>query len=458
MAKEKKALIIGAGLVGSLWTILLAKRGYKVQVYERRSDIRQAGFAGGRSINLAMSQRGWRALEKAGIKSKIESVAIPMYGRIMHDLEGDLTFQPYGKEGQAIYSVSRGGLNLELLNIADSFDNVSLYFDERCKNVDLDKNEVRFENTKNAAQSNVLSPLIFGTDGAFSAVRNSMQKTNRFNYSQSYLDYAYKELNIPPNADGSHRMDKNALHIWPRGKFMLIALPNVDGSFTCTLFLPFENEADSFEHLQTDAQILAFFEKYFADAVLLMPDLLVDFHQNSTSSLATIRCNPWHYQHRVLLLGDAAHGIVPFFGQGMNAGFEDCTILDALMEEHGEDWINIIEIFNATRIKDANAIADLALQNFIEMRDLVADPQFLLRKQIEMYLTKKYPSQFLPVYSMVTFSQLPYSQALAEMNAQNRLFEAVFSIPNIERNWKDNPMLDQVFQNWLVQRADLIRG
>lgn len=452
MAQSRQALVVGAGLVGSLWSIFLAKRGYEVQVYERRSDMRRAGFTGGRSINLAMSQRGWLAIEKVGIKPMIESVAIPMYGRMMHDPSGALRFQPYGKEGQAIYSVSRGGLNLELLRIADHFDNVSLHFDERCSDVNLDKNEVRFENTAAGTESTVRAPLIFGTDGAFSAIRSSMQKTNRFNYSQAYLDYGYKELTIPPAGNGAHQMDKNALHIWPRGNFMLIALPNVDGSFTCTLFLPFDGEAAAFENLQTDSEIRTFFEKYFEDAMALMPNLLDDFHQNPTAALATIRCNPWHYQHRVLLLGDAAHAIVPFFGQGMNAGFEDCTILDALLDEYQEDWHTVIEIFNKTRIKDANAIADLALQNFIEMRDLVADPKFLLRKQIEIHLAKKYPAEFLPVYSMVTFSHLPYSEALRELNAQNELFEQVFRIPGIEQNWMENPALDQIFWNWLAQR------
>ncbi len=456
MTQNNQALVVGAGLVGSLWAIFLAKRGYEVHVYERRSDMREAGFTGGRSINLAMSHRGWKAIEKAGIKNKIESVAIPMYGRIMHSPDGDLAFQPYGKEGQAIYSVSRGGLNLELLNIADSFENVHFYFDQRCRGVDLDKNEARFENLRTSAQTVVQSPLIFGTDGAFSAIRASMQKTNRFNYSQSYLDYGYKELNIPPHADGSHRMDKNALHIWPRGKFMLIALPNIDGSFTCTLFLPFEGEADSFENLQTDQQILAFFETYFADAVSLLPDLLSDFHQNPTSSLVTVRCNPWHHEHQVLLLGDAAHAIVPFFGQGMNAGFEDCTVLDELLEKCDGDWAEAMEAFNNTRIKDANAIADLALQNFIEMRDLVADSQFLLRKQIEVYLATKYPDKFLPVYSMVTFSHMPYSRALAEVNAQNALFEQILSLTNIELDWRENPEVDRIFHSWTKQREALI--
>jgi len=448
MANEKKALVVGAGLVGSLWSIFLAKRGYEVHLYERRSDMREAGFIGGRSINLAMSTRGWKALEKAGIRAKIEEHAIPMYGRMMHDETGDLAFQPYGKKDQAIYSVSRGGLNLELLNIADSYENVHLYFDQRCQQVDLDARELHFEHTKTGKQTIVQAPLIFGTDGAFSMVRGAMQRTSRFNYSQSYLEYGYKELTIPPHADGSHRMEKNALHIWPRHHFMLIALPNTDGSFTGTLFLPFADKEDAFENLQTDRQVLSFFEKYFADAIPMMPDLLSDFKQNPTSSLVTIRCNPWHYDHRVLLLGDASHAIVPFYGQGMNSGFEDCTILDEILERHGEDWDKAIAEFNDTRIKDADAIADLALQNFVEMRDLVADPQFLLRKQIEKYLAEQHPDEFLPVYSMVTFRHRPYSEALREVNAQNQLFEEIFTIPDIEQHWKDAPQLEQIFETW----------
>lgn len=452
MPQKSQIIIVGAGLVGSLWAIFLAKRGYEVHVYERRSDMREAGFVGGRSINLAMSHRGWKALEKAGIKDQIEAVAIPMPGRMIHSLDGQLAFQPYGKEGQAIYSVSRGGLNLKLLNIADNYHNVHFYFNQRCRNVNLETNEIRFENTQNGTTSSAQAPLIFGADGAFSAIRNSLQKVPLFNYAQSYLDYGYKELSIPPAADGSHQMEKNALHIWPRGKFMLIALPNVDGSFTCTLFLPFQGKSEAFERLQSNAQILDFFKRNFSDAVPLMPHLCEAFQQNPTAALVTIHCRPWHYEHRVALIGDAAHAIVPFFGQGMNAGFEDCTILDALMNDYQEDWTKIIDIYNQTRIQDGDAIAELALQNFIEMRDLVADPKFLLRKKIETHLAEKYPRAFLPVYSMVSFSHLPYSEALAEVNAQNRLFEQILKIEDLERSWHNNPTIDLIFQKWLKDK------
>jgi kynurenine 3-monooxygenase len=444
-ASSQKAIVVGAGLVGSLWAVFLARRGYQVEVYERRPDMRAAGYQGGRSINLAMSERGWKAVEQAGIREKIEKVAIPMPGRMMHAVTGDLTFQPYGKEGQAIYSVSRGGLNLELLNIAASFPNVQFFFDHRCADVDLEKPFLTFEDLKTNELKTVEAPLVFATDGAFSAVRYALQRTDRFNYTQFYLEHGYKELTIPPLPDGSHRLEKNALHIWPRGNFMLIALPNADGSFTCTLFLSFEGEV-SFEKIKTDADVLAFFQKYFPDAVPLMPTLVKDFWQNPTSSLVTVKCSPWQWQNRILLIGDAAHAIVPFYGQGMNAGFEDCTILAAMHDELGGDWSKIIPQFAQTRKADGDAIAELAQRNFIEMRDLVADPKFLLRKKIAARLHERHPD-FLPVYSMVTFSNTPYHVALREDDAQNRLFQQILNLENVENEW-DGERVEKVFRQW----------
>ena len=444
--KEKKAVIVGAGLVGSLWAIFLARRGYEVAVYERRPDMRQLGYLGGRSINLAMSRRGWKALERAGLRERIEPHAIPMNGRMIHSPEGELAFQPYGKEGQAIYSVSRGGLNLALLEAAAEFPNVQLHFDQICRRVDVDANAIVFEDGNTGQRSTVEAPLIFATDGAFSAVRNSLMKVPRFNYSQEYLSHAYKELSIPPGDGGSFLMEKHALHIWPRHQFMLIALPNADGSFTCTLFLAYEGEP-SFETLQTDADVTAFFERYFPDALALMPTLLEDFRENPTASLVTVRCNPWQYRQRIALMGDAAHAIVPFYGQGMNAGFEDCTILDDLASQYGEDWSIVLDRYNRDRVKDGHAIADLALRNFIEMRDLVADPQFLLRKKIAAHLHEKFGNDFLPAYSMVSFSDTPYSVALAEGVAQDELLDRILELEEIEERW-DWPEVDALFEAW----------
>ncbi len=444
----QKAIVVGAGLVGSLWAVFLARRGYQVDVYERRPDIRSKGYIGGRSINLAMSERGWAAVEQAGIREAIAKVAIPMPGRMMHAVSGETTYQPYGKEGQAIYSVSRGGLNLELLRIAGEFPNVNFHFEHRCTDVDLHAEKMSFEKLDTGEHITVDAPLIFATDGAFSAVRYALQRTDRFDYRQVYLEHGYKELTIPAAANGTHQMPPNALHIWPRGNFMLIALANADGSFTCTLFLPFEGDV-AFEKIKTQADVTAFFQQYFPDALALMPTLGEDFFANPTSSLITLRCNPWQWQGRILLLGDSAHAIVPFYGQGMNAGFEDCTILDAMYDEYQGDWSKMIPDFAVRRKPDGDAIAELALRNFIEMRDLVGDPKFLLRKKIAAALHEKHPA-FLPSYSLVTFSNTPYSAAMAEDDKQNAFFKAVLALEDIENNWENNPEVERLFAEWYL--------
>ncbi len=449
---KEKIVIVGAGLVGTLWAALLARRGYQVEVYEKRPDMRRAGFVGGRSINLALSERGWKALRLAGLEEKIRSMALPMEGRRMHDESGKLNFHPYGLEGQAIYSVSRGGLNLELLHQADAFEQVHFHFEHKCLEVDPETGTLQFENLRTGEVLSTRADLIFGADGAFSAVRQALQKRPRFNFSQQYLEHGYKELTIPPGPNGEHLLDNIALHIWPRHSFMLIALPNLDGSFTCTLFLPFEGE-NAFEHLNTEEDVRTFFKRWFPDAVPLLHDLTKDFFTNPTSTLVTIRCNPWTAAERVLLIGDAAHAIVPFYGQGMNAGFEDCSLLDALIDTCNGDWPQIFRRFNADRIEDADAIADLAIRNFIEMRDRVADPRFLLRKEIERWLHNRHPHDFIPVYSMVTFSHLPYRLALEESRRQDELFERIFQIEGVEKDFKNEKVL-AVFRQWLAERPE----
>ena len=411
--KTKEVVVMGAGLVGSLLSLYLAKKDYKVDIYERRPDMRKAGAAGGRSINLALSDRGWKALRGIGIEEQIREVAIPMYKRVMHDEHGNLTSQPYGEEGQAIYSVSRGGLNMAMMDLAEENTNVRLFFEQQCVSVDLDTATANMRDLSRNEEYTRQAEQIFGTDGAFSMVRNSlMMKTDRFEYSQSFLEHGYKELNIPATADGGWALEKNALHIWPRGHYMMIALPNLDGSFTCTLFFPFEGDP-SFEKLKTRADVEQFFNRVFPDAVPLMPTLLDDFFENPTSSLVTVKCFPWAHKDKVLILGDASHAIVPFYGQGMNAGFEDCTVFNQLLEEHGEDLGKVFAEFQKQRKPDADAIADLAVMNFVEMRDKVADPRFLLQKKIESQIHKQYPDTWTPLYSMVTFSDKSYSEALA---------------------------------------------
>jgi kynurenine 3-monooxygenase len=430
----EKVTVIGAGLVGSLVSIFLAKKGFQVNIFERRPDMRKEKIVAGRSINLALSDRGWKALELAGISEDIKEVAIPMYGRMIHSIEGNLTFQSYGKENQAIYSVSRGGLNAKLMDLAEKIAATNIHFNERCIDVDLENAEVHFENQASGKTTNFFGNKIFATDGAYSAARLKMQMTDRFNYSQEYLEHGYKELTIPANADGSFKIEKNALHIWPRGEYMLIALPNADGSFTCTLFFPFEGEK-SFSTLKNEDDILNFFNEVFPDVVPLMPTLVEDFQNNPTSSLVMVKCSPWNFKENLLLLGDASHAIVPFYGQGMNSGFEDCTILWELFERHSNDWSKLFQEFSATRKKDTDAICELALRNFIEMRDLVARPDFILRKKIESNFYNKYPDRWIPLYSMVTFSHIPYSEALSEGIRQDEIMKEVLDLPNIEQKW-----------------------
>lgn len=425
---SKQVTIVGAGLVGSLLAALLGKRGYTVEVYERRSDIRNANISAGKSINMACSTRGWKALDLVGAGDKVRKAAIAMNGRMMHGIDESLTFQPYGKEGEAIYSISRAGLNQILIDHADQYANVNFNFEHKCIEIDLDKPIAAFE-VPNGDIITCDSDLIFGTDGAFSAVRSAMQKLKHFNYSQEYITHDYKELSIEAK-EGDFQMEKHALHIWPRGSHMLIALPNPDGSFTCTLFLPYEGE-HSFEKLKTEAEISAFFESKFPDALKLIPNLINLFNDNPTSPLVIIKCFPWTYKGKVALIGDASHAIVPFYGQGMNAGFEDISILNMLMDQHGENWNELFKEFEKIRKPDADAIADLALKNFIEMRDLVGQEWFLRRKQIERALYETFPEKFIPQYSMVSFTNTPYSEAIRKGNQQDLILDELAGNENI---------------------------
>ncbi len=439
--RNETVTIAGAGLVGSLLALMLARQGYRVQVFERRPDMRSIAISAGRSINLALSTRGWKALAAAGIDDAIRAEAIPMKGRMIHSTAGELTFQPYGRENQAIYSVSRGGLNMTLMDQAEALPNVSFHFRHRCLDADLETAAATFLNEGSGKTHQVRADYLIGADGAFSAVRGRMQFMDRFDYSQSYLAHGYKELLIPAAPDGGWLIDKNALHIWPRGQFMLIALPNPDGSFTCTLFFPFEGDP-SFASIDSSESLQRFFRQTFPDALALMPSLNDDYFRNPTSSLVTVRCSPWVANDKVALIGDAAHAIVPFYGQGMNAGFEDCSVLLDCLAEHEHRWADALEAYQGLRIDNANAIADLALRNFVEMRDLVADPHFLLRKKIEKKINLLYPNTFLPVYSIVSFSHLPYGQALQESRLQDKFLVELMNIPDIEQA-VDSPAFEE---------------
>jgi kynurenine 3-monooxygenase len=440
--KQEKIAVVGAGLVGSLWAVYLANRGYDVHVFDRRPDVRRMKIVQGKSINLALSERGWKGLEGAGIGPQVREVALPMYGRLMHGLEGTLSYQPYGKEGQAIYSVSRGLLNQTMLQIAGEKPNVSLHFSQRCADLDPDTGAVSFRNDETGEEFSGRFDRIFGTDGAFSAVRGRMQRIDRFDYSQTYLHHGYKELEIPPMPDGTHRMRSDVLHIWPREEFMMIALPNVDGSFTCTLFLSFEGR-ESFEHLTTPEAVRAFFGKWFPDAVELMPELTDDFFANPTSSLVMVKCYPWHYRDAICLMGDAAHAIVPFYGQGMNCGFEDCTVMDELLQRYGDDWGGAFAEFSRIRKPAGDAVLELALRNYIEMRDKTGDPEFLLQKKIEARFSARHPELWIPLYSQVTFTHIPYDVALKNGDRQDAIMQQVMSFPGIEEKW-DSEEVEQL--------------
>jgi kynurenine 3-monooxygenase len=442
MEQKKEVVIIGAGLVGSLWAVYMSKAGYNVTIYERRPDIRKAEISAGKSINLALSVRGWTALDAVGVGDEIRKIGIPMYGRMMHDLQGNLSYQPYGKEGQAIYSISRGKTNAVMMDMAEKHGNATIHYNHDCKKVDLKAGIVTLTNTLTNEEVTVKADLVFGVDGAFSAVRyNSFQKVDRFNFSQNYIADGYREILLPANPDGSHKLDKNALHIWPRGRFMLMAMANEDGSFTCTLFMPHEGGENSFDKLTSREAVNNFFQTTFPDFYEMMPNIADAWEDHPLSNLAIIRCYPWT-NGKVALMGDAAHATVPFYGQGMNAGFEDCTVMNRLMHKHNHDWDAIFAEYSTERKPDGDALQDLSVDNYYVMRDYVADPAFILRKKIEAKFSELHPDRWLPLYSQVTFSNIRYSDAYRQGNIQSEIMDEIMALPNIEEEWDSKIVMD----------------
>ena len=415
-----KFVLIGSGLAGGLLAAYLGRRGYDVDLYERRADPREGNIVGGRSINLALSTRGIHALEQLGIADEVLRHAIPMRGRMIHDKSGDLHFAPYDVDPKkCINSIGRAALNTTVIEAAQRYSNVRVHFNHRCTDVDLTEPVAYFETEE--GQATAKGDAVIGVDGAFSAVRQSMQKKlGNFEYDESYLAHGYKELTIPPGQDGSWQMEKNALHIWPRKSFMMIALPNPDGSFTCTLFWEFEGPR-SFAMTKTDDQVCDFFREEFPDAVPLMPALLQDFKDNPTGSLVTIRCAPWFYVDKVALVGDAAHAVVPFYGQGMNAAFEDCVVLNECLEKFPSDRERAFAEYFVSRKENADALADLAIGNFIEMRDKTASRTFRAKKKLDHLLEAALPGIYLPLYTMVTFTRMPYGTAAKRARFQDRI-------------------------------------
>ena len=402
--------MIGAGLAGPLLATYLAQRGYSVEIFERRPDMRKESISAGRSINLALSTRGNHALKEVGLYDKIKPNTIPMKGRMIHDLNGNTHLQPYGqKENEVIFSVSRAQLNMELMTLAEETGNVTIRFNHQLLSADLEQNKLLFQLSDSLEEIELPFKRVIGCDGSASIIRKSIVEKADIQYVKKPLGHGYKELTIPPLESGKFRIEPNALHIWPRGNHMLIALPNNDCSFTCTLFFPMTG-ATSFETVKTEKDILDLFQSQFHDAIKLMPNLVEDFQKNPTGDLASVYCKPWHLGDKALLIGDAAHAVVPFFGQGMNASFQDCSTLAKLMGQNENDWKTIFNTFSSVQVENGHAIADMAIENYLEMRDHVNDTEYKKRRNVELKLERMFPGQFIPRYSMVSFHQIPYAE------------------------------------------------
>jgi kynurenine 3-monooxygenase len=419
--------IVGAGLAGTLLGCALARAGHRVDLYEKRSDPRLREPEHGRSINLALSLRGIHALRWIGLADEVLKASILMRGRMIHSPSGELTFQPYGKDdSQALHSVSRAGLNLLLIEAAARQPSIRLFFEQKCVGLDPDKGALEFVSTTTTSTLEAAADFIVGADGAYSVVRGQLQRQERFNYQQDYLSHGYKELTIPAGAAGTFQMEKHALHIWPRGNYMMIALPNLDGSFTCTLFWPFEGP-NSFAAMKSKEAIESFFQQQFPDAVSLIPTLAEDFLRNPTGALVTVRCQPWHWNERVVLLGDACHAVVPFLGQGMNAAFEDCTVLADCLARFG-DRRAALAAYETLRKKHLDVLADLCIDNFLEMRDRVGSRLFVFRKKLGLLLHRLFPQWYIPLYVMIEFTRIPYADALRRARRQDWIVRGIVLI------------------------------
>ena len=434
MPVPEKIDLIGAGLTGPLLATYLAKRGFEIEIFERRPDMRTEPIGAGRSINLAVSLRGVHALKEVGLFEEIKKIFIPMKGRIIHDLNNSMHFLPYGKdENEFINSVSRAELNMKLMSRAEKTGKVKIHFEQRCLGMDFTKRIVSFVDEASQEKKSLRSDCVIGTDGSASNLRSSMENLEGYVSRFIPLGHGYKELSISADSSGDFKMEPHGLHIWPRGNYMLIALPNLDRSFTCTLFFPMKGDV-SFESLKTKSHIASFFEEQFPDTIELMPDVVDQYISYPTSTLGTVRSEPWNVEDIALIIGDAAHAIVPFFGQGMNAAFEDCTILNAMMDDYEDDWKNLFSDFSQHRKLHTDAIADMAMENYIEMRDLVNDPDFLLAKEVERELEEKFPGKFIPRYSMVSFHRIPYAEVYARGRKQITIVEELMKNLNQVRD------------------------
>lgn len=444
---RREVTIAGAGLVGSLLAVLLSKRGHQVRIFEKRADMRLQSMSAGRSINLALAERGIHALRQAEIMDEIEPLLIPMRGRQLHELDGSNEFMAYGQRPhEVIYSVSRGELNKRLMNAAERAG-TKIWFERDCQSVDFEAKTFAWKCADGLVTDDEPFDLIIGADGAGSEIRDAVIAANGGQSESQMLDHSYKELCIPAADDGTHRIERNALHIWPRGGFMLIALPNIDGSFTVTLFLPRAGK-NGFESLTNQEAVIRFFNTQFPDAQQHLSDLVADFFGNPTGLLGTLRCFPWSYKDRGLILGDASHAIVPFHGQGMNAGFEDCSVLIELLDRHQNNWSAVLQEFQNHRKPDAEAIADMALENYIIMRDSVSDPAFQLKKELGFELERRRPNRFIPRYSLVMFHRVRYSVAFERGQIQDQILSTAIrncqSINQINVDAAEQAVIDQL--------------
>lgn len=457
---NQKLLIIGAGLCGSLLALRMAQRGYQVQLVEKRPDLRDVTQDAGRSINLSLSDRGLKALRLAGVEEQALELCIPMYGRMIHDKKSNTFMSNYsGRDGEYINSISRPGLNMLLLDKAQAMPNVELIFNKGCTAINLEQGTATFIDFNTKQESTFEGDLVLATDGAGSVVRKAMfdKRELLFSFSQQWLTHGYKEITIPATKDGGYRTQKGALHIWPRGEDMLIALPNLDGSFTVTLFAPYANTKYCFDNLTTPEMVQEYFTQEYPDAIALMPNLVKEFFDNPTGPLGTIRCTPWHCYDKVVLLGDAAHAIVPFYGQGMNASFEDVFVFDEILDKHQGNWKTVLTEYEKTRRRDTDAIANLALDNFHEMKEHTASPLFQEKRKLEMTFEGQFPKQYSSKYSLVTFNEdISYHQAMTRGRAQDKTILKLLSEGLLPESMQTKEKLKLVQQqtNALLEESD----
>ncbi|MCU0467366.1 MAG: FAD-dependent monooxygenase [Arcicella sp.] len=429
----KTVSVLGGGLVGPMMALLLAKRNIKVNIFEKRPNPFQHYSKSGRTVNLALSERGWRALKKINISQKVTDIIVPLSGRMVHLPDGEQLYQPYGINQECIYSVSREELNKILIQEAQKHENITFYFEKECQNVFLENSTLQMVDCKTKDISYFESDLIIGADGISSQIRKAIGEYEVMDFERNYIDYGYKELSIPAIENNQWAIEKNVLHIWPRGRYMLMALPNNDGSFTATLYAPLQGE-NSFEQIDTAGKLITFFQKDFPDVTKFMPHLEYEFFNFPVSSLSSINCYPWVHKSRALIIGDAAHAILPFYGQGMNSGFEDCTYLDALLD-HNEINEKTLDIFQKERKANADALSILSYNNFLEMRDYIKNPLFLLRKKIDFFIGENYPDIWQPIYTLIAFRTTPYQEVLRISLLQNEILDKIMMVDDIENCW-----------------------